>query len=276
MDHGNDSADLRLIADAARAAGREALDRQGAITAADVREKPDHTPVSSADLAVNRMLKEALTGARPDYGWLSEESKDNPERLEREHVFVVDPIDGTAAYIAGRPDYVVSVAVVGGGRPLAAALYHPAEDALYTAEAGGGAALNGAALRVRDRATLEGARLACPARHLAPGRWRTPWPDDLTVVYRNSMAYRIAMVARGDWHGALALSGKSDWDLAAADLIVSEAGGVITDLDGGNLRYNGIRTRKRGVVCGAPEFHAALMRRLQDWRQEETHDEPTG
>jgi myo-inositol-1(or 4)-monophosphatase len=268
---GRATTDLGLIAEAARAAGREALARQRTLTPADVQRKADQTPVTSADLHIDRMLREALTGERPGYGWLSEESDDDPARLDAECAFVVDPIDGTEAYIDGRTDYVISIAVVKGGRPVAAVLYQPAEDALYTASPGAGAALNGDPIGVRDRDTLAGGRLVCPERHLKPARWRTPWPDDLTVVYRNSMAYRIAMVARGDWHGALALSGKSDWDLAAADLILSEAGGVITDLDGDMLRYNGIRTRKRGVVCGAPGFHGALMRRLQDWRQDERH-----
>lgn len=254
--------DLDLIARAARMAGTEALARRRTLGAADIRAKDDSSPVTSADLAANSILEETLLGARPDYGWLSEESTDDKARLARECVFVVDPIDGTQAYIDGGDAWVISVAVVRDGASAAGVLYRPATDSLYAAVAGGGAYCNDTKLHVRDWPSLDGGRLVSPERHLTAGKWRTPWPADMATTDPNSMAYRIAMVARGDWHGALALSAKRDWDLAAAGLILTEAGGIITGLDGAPFRYNQMSTRKPGVACGAPLFHAALLRRL--------------
>lgn len=253
--------DLDLIAHAARAAGAEARNLQGRLGASDIRIKDDSSPVTSADLIADRVLKDMLLSARPDYGWLSEESDDDGARLTRARTFVVDPIDGTKAFIEGQDSWVVSVAVVEAGTPVAGVLFQPATDTLFDAAMGTGARRNEAPLSVRDRGELAGSRIVCPHRHLAPEKWRTPWPE-IETVYPNSMAYRLALVAEGGWHGALALSAKRDWDLAAADLIVREAGGVITGLDGAPFRYNQMSTRKPGVVCGAPQFHAALMRRL--------------
>ncbi len=259
--------DLDLLIGAARAAGAEALRLQGSLTSSDVTEKPGGAgPVSAGDLAADHIMKDMLLSARPDYGWLSEESPDNPARLSRESVFVVDPIDGTRAYLRGGRGWVISVALVRAGRPVAGVLYQPADGAMYVAERGRGAWRDGEMLRVSDRAGLAGGRLLCTAGTLSPKKWRAPWPDSLRTAYSNSIALRMALVARGEWNGALALSAKNDWDLAAADLILEEAGGIVTGLDGALLRYNEAQIRKPGLVCGAPDFHAALMRRLDERR----------
>lgn len=260
------AADLELLERAARAAGERTLDWFGALKDADVAAKAGGEPVTQADLAAERALSEMLRNERPDYGWLSEETDDDQSRLTRDAAFVIDPIDGTRAFIQGAPQYVISAAVVRDGKPVAGALYQPARDVMYAASLGGGARRNGEPIAVDDASSLAGARLVCPKGHLAEAKWRRPWPQDLKAESRNSMAYRIAMVARGDWHGALSLSEKSDWDLAAADLILQEAGGVITDLAGRAFRYNEAETRKSGVVCGGPEFHAALMEQLRERR----------
>lgn len=245
--------DLSLLADAAREAGRIALGyfRRDP----KVWIKGASSPVSEADIAADRYLHTTLTAARPDYGWLSEESVDTPDRLERQRVFVVDPIDGTRGFIDGHPDWCVSVAIVEGDTPVAAALYAPALDEMFEAAAGAGARLNGAVLAVSGRTTLSGARIAGPARHLramvAHGM------DARERRFTPSLAYRFALVAAGRVDVATARSGAYDWDLAAVDLLVHEAGGTLCDLGGGRLRFNGVEPRHPSLIAATPALASA-------------------
>jgi len=228
-----------------------------------IHEKSPGNPVTKADLEIDQLLHDTLRAARPDYGWLSEERRDDGSRLGAGRSFVVDPIDGTRAFIRGQPHFTICIAVVEAGRPLCAAVFNPACDELYSARKGGGAFCNGVALHASARTALQGARMLVPDGLLASSRWPEKWPP-MHTGSRNSIAYRIALVAAGKWDAALDMKPKSDWDLAAADLIASEAGACITGLDGTVFRYDQTSSRKSGVICAGPALHALILARVTE------------
>jgi myo-inositol-1(or 4)-monophosphatase len=223
-------------------------------------------PVTEVDLAIDKFLHDVLTKARPDYGWLSEESRDNPERLKTERTFIVDPIDGTTAFMKAKPHFTVCATVVEGGRPVCAVVYNPITEECFTAARGAGAHLNGNPIHVSDRAAIEGCRMVGPKMMFEHPAWskppNTPWPP-MTIEQRSSIEYRLALVASAQFDAAVALSPKHDWDLAAGDLIVHEAGGRVTDHLGLVLHYNGAKPIQRSLVAANPALHAALIARLK-------------
>nr|WP_316657123.1 3'(2'),5'-bisphosphate nucleotidase CysQ [uncultured Gellertiella sp.] len=254
------AADLDLLLGAARAAGSVALGY--------FRQSPevwwknkDRSPVSAADFAANECLEGLLRVARPDYGWLSEETEDSAERLSRDTVFVIDPIDGTRAFIAGENTWCVSAAVVHQGRPVAGVLYAPALEEEFSAVLGGVARKNGAPVQVTGWREGEALSLAAPEDML--GQFDREWRKTVTRIrHVPSLAYRLAMVAEGRIDGTLVKRHAHDWDLAAADLILERAGGGLTGLDGAPLAYNQPDV-SHGVLCGASRaLIAPLLRHL--------------
>lgn len=239
-------ADLALIAAAARAGGEIAMRFFG--RKPEVWMKSGASPVSEADIAVDTYLRETLRAARPDYGWLSEETVDTPERLGASRLFVVDPIDGTRAYIDGRETWCVSVAVVENGRPIAGVLACPAMREFYAATLGGGADLDGRRLRLSE----PGHTPAIAGPKPLVDASRTLFPQLRTVPYVPSLAYRVAMVAAGRIDATFVKPKAHDWDLAAADLILSEAGGSIVDRSSGVLSYGGAIPQHGSLVAGGP------------------------
>lgn len=218
------------------------------------------SPVSEADIAVNDLLRERLP--LPGDGWLSEESDNDPARLNARRVWVVDPIDGTRAYIAGREDWSISVALVEGGRPVLAAVLAPAADEMFVATRGSGAMRNGAAMRVSTGAGLDGARIAGPRRLQD---WIANRHPGLIAMPRvHSLALRLVRVAQAEFDGAIAGGNAHDWDLAAADLLVHEAGGLMTALDGRALDYNRPEPTHSVLVAAGPERHAALIELMRE------------
>lgn len=224
-------------------------------------DKSPGNPVSAADLAVDAQLKAELLAARPGYGWLSEETADDAARLATRRVWVVDPIDGTRDFIRGRTGWAVSVALVEDGAPVLAALAAPARQQVFVAVAGGGATLDGLPLAVSGRAALAGARLPVEAANLVASFWPEPW-DAVAVERPNSLALRIAHVASGFADGWIEGRTVSEWDVAAAALILTEAGGTITDRDGGALAFNRPSPAVHGIVAATPALHPALRLRL--------------
>jgi myo-inositol-1(or 4)-monophosphatase len=220
-------------------------------------------PVTEADIEIDAFLKEKLLAARPDYGWLSEETADDPARLTKQCIFVVDPIDGTYGFLKGRPHFTIVAAVVTQGRPVAAAVYNPITEEMFEAAAGRGSHTSGAPLKVSAKSDFAHSRLLAGRDFVDDPHWRTPWPP-LTVESRSSIAYRMGLVARGDFDAMISLSDKSDWDLAAGDLIVREAGGRVSSQSGETLRYNQPRPVQSGVVCAGPALHERLLERLRE------------
>lgn len=251
--------DLDLILDAAREAGALAVSaREGGLK---VWSKDGGSPVTDADLAVDTLLKERLRAARPSYGWLSEETADDPARLATKRQFVVDPIDGTAAYLKGKPWFAVSIAVVENGRPIAGVVLAPALDETYAAAVGQGATLNGAPIAPSTTAELDGAAMLGDAKMFAHPSWPTPWPP-MRVESRNSIAYRICLVASGDFDAAIALSPKNEWDLAAGDLICAEAGAVLVDHKGRGFTYNRPNPLLPNLVCANKALAPLILSRV--------------
>lgn len=221
----------------------------------------DNTPVTEADIEVNDLLHKRLGTARPSYGWLSEETEDDSSRLTQERVWVVDPIDGTRAFAKGKPHFVISVALVEEGRPVLGVLFNPATDEFFEAKEGHGAFLNGAPIHVSGASTIEGCRMAAFAPMFKHPAWSEPWPE-MEILERNSVAYRVALVASGAADAALALNGKSDWDLAAADIILHEAGGRMTAHDGTTFYYNRHSTRHPSLLAAGPALHEAIFAKV--------------
>jgi myo-inositol-1(or 4)-monophosphatase len=233
-----------FLIDAAREAGRLALGyfRPGQQTAAQIRYKAGGSPVSEADLAVDALLRRRLSGALPDAGWLSEETEDDPSRLQRSRLFVVDPIDGTRAFIAGDPRWTVSLALIAEGRPVAGVVFAPALEETYAAALGGGATLNDGPIAVSSRGGLDGARIGGP-RSMVESLQKTARLSLALEPKIPSLAYRIARVAAGALDLAIASENSHDWDVAAADLILAEAGGALVEGSGLPLTYNREETR---------------------------------
>ncbi|MGD8326206.1 MAG: 3'(2'),5'-bisphosphate nucleotidase CysQ, partial [Sphingomonadales bacterium] len=211
-------------------------------------DKTPGDPVSEADLAVNALLKEGLLAHRSDYGWLSEESQDDESRLSCKRIWVVDPIDGTRAFIKGRPEYVISIAMVEDGEAKVACLYDPCRDDLYHAIKSEGAYLNDETIQVADRSKLEDAKIVAADDFIKSRLWPKPWPR-IRSDNPNSIALRLALVAKGARHAAFTLRPKNDWDLAAAGLILEEAGGCVSDHKGAKLVYNRPKPIHRTLVA---------------------------
>lgn len=226
--------------------------------------KGGSSPVSEADIAVDRLLHERLTAVDPAIAWLSEESADDPARLTARSVWIVDPIDGTRGYIAGMPDWTVSVALVENGRPIAACLFAPVTDEFFMALAGQGATRNGNAIHATAGAELADIRVAGPKNFLE--RVSKIAPAFTTIPRVHSLALRLARVADGSIDAAIAGGNSHDWDLAAADLLVHEAGGALTPLGGGPLTYNRAVPRHGMLVAAGQDRQAALLNLLNDPR----------
>jgi len=244
--------DLKLLEDTVRQAGDIARKFYGG----DYKRwsKEGGSPVTEADLAVNAFLRERLTPARPDYGWLSEENADDPARLTKRDLFIIDPIDGTIAFLKNRPHFTICAAVVTDGRPSCGVVFNPISDELYSAAKGGGAHRNALPIRVGSRERLEGAAMLGDRSHLA----QAPWPP-MHVQNRNSVAYRLALVADGSADASVSLTAKRDWDLAAADIILEESGGCLSDATGHMLVYNRPVTKQASLVAANPALHAEII-----------------
>ena len=255
-------ADLKL----ARAAAQRAAEviRPYFRTALEVTHKSPDQPLTAADLAANVVLREILIGARPEDGWLSEESVDTTERLSRQRVWVVDPIDGTRSFIAGLSEFAISIGLAVNGVAVVGVVHNPATREIYWAVRGGGAF---AGREESDDAvplhthTISNNILFVSRSEIASGaaaRYNSAW--DVRAL--GSTAYKLARVAAG--HGAFLSGGpKSEWDVCAGGLLVEEAGGRATDIRGNPLAYNNADPRLNGIIAADRASHAALMRNLE-------------
>ncbi|WP_299362321.1 3'(2'),5'-bisphosphate nucleotidase CysQ [uncultured Paracoccus sp.] len=254
------AADLSLLIDAARDAGRIAL-RYWRRSPRSWDKGGGQGPVTEADLAVNTHLETVLRGARPDYGWLSEESADDPSRLSAERCFIVDPIDGTRAFIDGQEGFSHALAVAHRGRVVAAVVHLPARDTLYAASSDASATCNGRAISPSD-AGLQNARVLTNRASLDPALWRGGNKPAFRREFRPSLAWRLCLAAEGRFHAALSLRPAWEWDIAAASLIAEQAGCVVTDRTGGEMRFNTPRGLVDGVIVAGPRLHGLILQEL--------------
>ena len=251
----------------------EAIMREAGELARETSRRPfkhwskgdDDSPVTEGDIAVNDLLRARLGELLPAAAWVSEETAGAPERTPS-LAWVVDPIDGTRAYIAGRADWSISVALVENARPRLAALYAPAAEEMFLATQGAGATLNNGPIAASGGGALAGAKLAGPKRYL----------DKLAALDASilpqprvpSLALRLARVAQGALDAAFSSPGSHDWDLAAADLMVHEAGGLFTDISGAMLSYHAPQAEHGTLLAAGNSRHHALIDALRDRRGE--------
>lgn len=242
---------VRIAEEAARiAAGRCGTDYR-------IWEKVPGHPVCEVDLELDAFLRERLTALDPEAGWLSEETLDDSDRIERRRLWVVDPIDGTRDFLRTRPGWCVSVALVEDRVPVLGVLAAPEREELWTAEAGKGAWRNGVPLRVSRRTDLAGARVPTDSLPKADR-------DLVAVAKPNSIALRIAMVAAGEADLLATLRWGFEWDIAAAALIAEEAGATVTGALGQPLAFNSASGEAFGVLVATPGIHAAAVERLRE------------
>lgn len=249
--------DLSLLSDVAIEAGRIAM--------RFFRQNPEvwdkggqHGPVSEADLAVNEFLKTHLQASRPNYGWLSEETPDSADRLSHDRVFIVDPIDGTRAFIAGEDNFAISIAIAEAGVVTAGAVYLPAKGRLYSAETGAPAYRDGKVIHASRRAELTGSDILSTRANMTPDHWPGGVPD-LKRSFRTSLAYRLCLTAEGRFDGMLTFRDTWEWDIAAGVLICQCAGAIVTDRHGQPIGFNRQSAQSAGVIATTPALHSQIM-----------------
>lgn len=244
--------DLALLVTASQAAAKIALP----FWRADPKawDKPDAAgPVTEADLAVDSYLRETLTAARPDYGWLSEETPDNPDRLSADQVFIVDPIDGTRAFIDGDGNWAHSLAIAHNGQITAAVVHLPARDRLYCAALGQGATLNAAPIAARQETNAPPSLLA-NKWSLQNRYWPNGGPPEIERHFRSSLAYRMALIGEGRFDAMVTFRDTWEWDIAAGALIAAEAGARVSDRFGRALSFNSPNALSKGILAGPTEL----------------------
>ena len=250
--------DLDLLIEAARRAAQIALPFANG-TAKSWEKEDGSGPVTEADLGVNNMLYAFLRNARPDYGWLSEETEDDHARLEKRHCFVIDPIDGTRSFMNGEKTWAHSFAITTDGVPTAAIVHLPALDHLFAAEIKHGATLDNQPLTVSPQGVLNGARVlaAQPAR--TPKFWKNLRVPNFDRHHRPSLAYRLALVAQGQFDAMITFRDSWEWDICAGALIAAEAGGVVTDRSGDVIRFNKAHPMTKGAIVAGPSLHRDII-----------------
>lgn len=221
-------------------------------------EKGPGQIVTEADVAIDRFLHAELLRDPATDGWLSEETEDDRLRLERRRVWVVDPIDGTRSFAEGTPEFTISVGLLVNDQPVLGFVLNPAKVELFEARRGEGAFLNGRPIRVTGARALEGARIVASKFESRRRNFAALLPRaELSNI--GSLAYKLALVAAGRFDGYLSWRRTHDWDIAAAVLLLAEAGGVITDADGAPIRLNRPEPRHPGLIAAGPALHAALL-----------------
>jgi myo-inositol-1(or 4)-monophosphatase len=246
--------DLALLLNALRAAGALALGFHGK---AKSWHKADGTVLTEADLAVNAYLKATILAARPEDGWLSEESVDTPERLTKARLWIVDPIDGTRAFADGTRFWGIGVALIENGAPLLGGIYCPVDDVLYHAVKGGGAFRNGVRLTSPESAghviVPRAAMLSVETLGLAT-QISSSWP----------MLLRFALIAEGQHPAAISIGNKQDWDLAAGVLLVTESGGQVSTQNGTPMQFNKPLHHQHGLVAAQTKWHHKLVQAVEN------------
>ncbi len=252
--------DVDLLIAAAKRAGDIAKSHFGQNP--EIWDKADNAgPVTAADLAVNAMLHDMLRAARPDYGWLSEENEDTAARLTTKRTFIIDPIDGTRAFIEGGKDWGHSIAVVEDGTPIAAAVAMPMRDQIFSAGLGTGAFCNDDPIRASAVTDATAATVLTAKPNLHPEYWKSGTPPAFKRTFRSSLAYRMALAACGRFDAMLTLRPTWEWDIAAGTLLVTEAGGTATDHTGAALRFNNAHPQTPSVLAGGA-IHAPILAAL--------------
>jgi myo-inositol-1(or 4)-monophosphatase len=252
--------ELRAAREAALAAG-EILRRHWRDHEYKIDSKGHNNPVTTADFEADDELKTSLRGQFPHYGWLSEETADDGDRLKRERVWIVDPLDGTKEFIKGVPEFVVAIALAEAGVPVLGVTYNPIKEELFWAARGMGCYMDGRPVQVTTTRTIEHARVLASRSETSRGEWRA-YEGKIVVRPIGSVAYKLALVAAGLADATFTRTAKSEWDVASGAALIIEAGGHITDIDGSELRFNKPSVKLKGFVASNRLLHAELERLL--------------
>lgn len=252
------AAELQLARAAALEAG-DILRRHFRERGFEVNSKGHDNPVTSADLEADRTLRERLSEAFPDYGWLSEETADDGSRLNRRRVWIVDPLDGTKEFIKGIPEFVVAIALAEDGVPVLGVTYNPIKREMFWAARGTGCHFDGEPAQVTSPAGLSRAVVLASRSETARGEWKE-YKDQLVVNPIGSVAYKLALVAAGKADATFTRTPKSEWDVASGAALIAEGGGVMTDIHGQPLRFNRRHVKLDGFLAAGPGLHAALSK----------------
>ena len=255
--------ELKIAVQAAKEAGKIAMKYyQGSY---DIREKSANNPVTTADLMTNHRIREIIYRAFPDDGWLSEETEDSPERLAKSRVWVIDPIDGTEEFIAGIPEFAISIALVVEGTPVVGVLHNPATAELFYAYVSGGAFCNGTPIYSSSCRSLKQASMIVSRTEHRKGLLAGLIPLVGEIQYIGSVTYKLAKLAAGIGDLYVTVRPKNEWDFCAGDLILREAGGVLWDKAGQTIRYNKKRVRQStGLFAGNPTLVKQILHRYSN------------
>ncbi len=259
-DEGNLTADRALLSTAVEEAGATA--RKYFRGDSKPRYKSPGQIVTDADLAIDRQLHDVLIGARPGDGWLSEEREDDGSRHRCRRVWVVDPIDGTRSFAEGVSEFTISAALMIDGLPVLASVLNPITSEKFEATAGGGATLNGNPLVPSEQTAIAGASILASSGEMKKRRWPDVFPEALFTTI-GSLAYKLALVASGRFDGLISLRSCSDWDIAAAILLLEESGARLSDGSGQPIRLNQSTLRHHGLVAaGTDPLYTQCLSRL--------------
>lgn len=227
----------------------------------EVIEKSPNNPVTEADFKADELLQKTLLGARPNYGWLSEETKDDGSRFEKSRIWMVDPIDGTRAFIKGLPHFSISIALIENGEAILGIIFNPATNEMFYAIKGNGAFKNDMPIFASNSNMLDGAKMLGDKNMFASKSWPNAWPQ-MEISQRNSIAYRMALVASGEFDAAIATAPKNYWDVAAGTIIIKEAKGIITDHKGQDYHFDRNQPLQRSLIAANINLHPLILSRL--------------
>lgn len=252
------SNELNILLQAVSAAGAAVLTLSRSDLAITFKENNDI--VTQGDLLVNQILKAELLNHFPDYGWLSEESVDTLLRRDAKRIWIVDPIDGTREFAKGVPEYAISVALIENEQPILAAVFNPATNELFHAKKGEGAWLNGQVINCRENASANLILLASRSEYRR-GEW-SAFEVDNEVQQIGSIAYKLGLVAAGKADATFSLGPKNEWDIAAGVLLVTEAGGIVTNQRGQPFVFNQENVLVDGIVATSQQSHAQIAKMI--------------
>jgi len=225
-------------------------------------KKDDGSLVSKADIEINDLLNKLLKNKNPEFGWLSEENEDDRSRLNKKITFVVDPLDGTKAFLEGKKEFSISVAIVKNGLPISGIVFSPSTGEMFEAEKNKGSWKNNKKVIISKYNRLEKCKMIAFKPMFSHPAWKEPWPK-MDVENRNSIAYRMALVASGQYDAMMALNSKNDWDIAAGDLLISESGGIVTLHTNKKIIYNTENTKKPSVIGTNKAIHEKIIKRVK-------------
>ncbi|MBM4365265.1 MAG: 3'(2'),5'-bisphosphate nucleotidase CysQ [Deltaproteobacteria bacterium] len=247
---------LRLATDAALEAG--AAVRSYYRDRTILKDKGEDNPLTEADLASDQILASRLRAACPDFGWLSEESVDDPSRLNKEYAWIVDPLDGTKEFTLGIPEFVVSIGLVRRGAPVLGVLYNPIADELFSGVVGEGASFNGQPCRASSHAGLQGARVVCSRTEMKKGMFER-WTDRIALVPVGSVAYKFGRVAAGQAEATFTPQPRNEWDICGGVALVLAAGGRATNGQGEPYVFNRANPLVDGVCATNGIVHDEIL-----------------